>query len=91
MTLYAASPTTVRSARGSQRRRQAIICRAHSAIVLWRRPIAALTFGVGVGRLRIGRAPGWEAQGGVTTSARTIQRMPLAATDLSLLEASGSR
>src|SRR3954454_25163850 len=76
---------------GSQRLRQAIICRARSATVLWRRPSLVLTLGVGAGRLRMGRAQGRVAQGGVTTRARRIQRMPLAATDFSLLEASGSR
>ena len=63
MTLYAVSPTTVRSASGSQRRRRAIIWRARSAIVLWRRPSLALTLGVGQGRLRIGKAQGLLAQG----------------------------
>ena len=62
-----------------------MICRARSATVLWRRPSFSLTLGVGAGRLRIGRAQGLVAQGTVTTSARTIQRMPLAETERFLL------
>jgi hypothetical protein len=61
------------------------------AIVLCRRPSRALTCGVGPGTLSTGNAQGRVDQGGVRTNARTIQRMPLAATDRALLEASGSR
>jgi hypothetical protein len=60
-------------------------------MVLWDRPSRALTAGVGLGTLRNGRAQGRVAQGGVTIRARTIHRMPLVETDLSRLEASGSR
>jgi hypothetical protein len=61
------------------------------AMVLCRRPSRALTRGVGPGTQRIGKAQGREVQGGVMIHARTIQRMPLAATDRALPEASGSR
>jgi hypothetical protein len=41
--------------------------------------------------LRIGSAQARQPQGGVTTRVKTIQRKPLAETERSLLEASGSR
>ena len=62
------------------RRTTVIICRAWMQSVLCRRCRAASSLAEGARRLRKGKAQRCRLQGTLTTSARTIQRRPLATT-----------
>ena len=66
----ARSPSTVIATCGSQRRTTRIIWRAHWAMVLCLSPRRSLTWGVGAGTLKTGKAQQRVVQGGVMTKGQ---------------------
>lgn len=80
-----------RDVRQPPQRTTRIIWRAHWAMVLCLSPRRSLTWGVGAGTLKTGKAQQRVFLGGVTTRVSTIQRNPLVLTARLRLEAKGSR